>query len=362
MNEHAALTQRKIIHVDMDAFYASVELLKRPELKGKALVVAGQSDRSVVCTASYEARKFGVHSAMSVRQAKKLCPNGIYIQPDFARYKQMSVDIHQIFRKYTDLIEPLSLDEAYLDVTTNKVGAASATAIAQAIRAEIFQQTGLTASAGIANNKFLAKIASDWNKPDGIFVISPSQVEAFLLHLSLEKIPGVGKVTLAKLHRLHMYTIADLRTHSLGELVLNFGKYGYRLHDLAYGIDHRAVNPYRETKQISAETTFEQDLSLGDASTAVLALAQSVIAKCQRKGLFGYCATVKLKTADFRIITRSVTLANPLYELPHFVTTIEQLIAHLDEQDKAEHYRLIGVGVSEFIDKQLAAKQLALFV
>src|SRR5690606_11514745 len=230
---------RKIVHIDMDAFYASVELRENPQLRGLPVVVAWESIRSVIVAASYEARKYGLRSAMSVRRARQLCPHAIYIAPNFTLYRDVSRQVRAIFMQYTDRIEPLSLDEAYLDVTVNHKGIASATEVARRIQQEIFQQTSLTASAGVAPNKFLAKIASDWNKPNGICVIPPSKVLAFLQDLPLEKIPGVGRVTLAKFHRLNVKTIADLRQRSQWELTYHFGRHGHRLYELARGIDMR---------------------------------------------------------------------------------------------------------------------------
>ncbi|MGN6578735.1 MAG: DNA polymerase IV, partial [Bordetella sp.] len=215
-----APSERKIVHVDMDAFYASVEQRDRPELRGQPVVVAWTGPRSVVCAASYEARRFGVHSAMSAARARRLCPQAVYVPPDFERYRAVSRQVRAIFSRHTDLIEPLSLDEAYLDVTVNKRGLSSATEVAQAIRAEIRDETGLTASAGVAPNKFLAKIASDWNKPDGLFVIKPARVQAFLHELPVRKVPGVGKVTQARLEELGIHTVGELGRHTAAELEL----------------------------------------------------------------------------------------------------------------------------------------------
>ena len=256
------MQQRKIIHIDMDAFYASVELREQPHLQGLPVVVAWEGARSVICAASYEARRFGLHSAMSAATAKRLCPQAVFVPPNFSLYRSVSRQIHGIFRRHTDLVEPLSLDEAYLDVTLNRQNIPYASDIARSIRADILAETGLTASAGIAPNKFLAKIASDWNKPNGQFVLPPQKVEAFLTDLPLGKIPGVGKVTRQKMQRLGMNTVGDLRRHSPGELANLFGKWGYRLHDLAYGIDNRPVKAERERLQISTEITLPEDLPL----------------------------------------------------------------------------------------------------
>jgi len=250
---------RKIIHIDMDAFYASVELRERPELKDLPVVIASHHPRAVVAAASYPARFYGLRSAMSMGQARKLCPQVIVIEPDFAKYRQVSAQIHQIFQQYTSLIEPLSLDEAFLDVTENLKQIPSATEVAMRIREDIFQATGLTASAGVAPNKFLAKIASDWHKPNGICVIKPSQVQGFIQDLPLKKIPGVGKVTQEKLKSLNLETLGDLQQIDEALLIQHFGKYGRRLFLYAQGIDERPVEVERERQQISKETTFDDE-------------------------------------------------------------------------------------------------------
>src|ERR1700724_586734 len=227
---------RKIIHVDMDAFYASVEQRDDPQLRGKPVVVAWRGNRSVVCAASYEARKFGVRSAMPAVRAERLCPNAVFLPPDFPRYRAVSQEVRDIFRRHTDLIEPLSLDEAYLDVTENKTGLPTATQVARTIHEQIRTELQLTASAGVAPNKFLAKIASDWKKPDGLFVIQPEEIDSFLLPLPVDRLPGVGKVTEEKLKQLEVQTIAELRRMNLTTLEGRFGRYGVRLYELARGI------------------------------------------------------------------------------------------------------------------------------
>src|SRR5271163_4630206 len=253
---------RKILHVDMDAFYASVEQRDDPQLRGKPVVVAWRGNRSVVCAASYEARRFGIRSAMPAVRAERLCPEAIFVPPDFVRYRAVSRGVREIFHRYTDLIEPLSLDEAYLDVTENKVGLPTATRVAKAIRQEIRDELHLTASAGVAPNKFLAKIASDWKKPDGLFVIQPEDVDAFLLPLPVGRVPGVGKVTEGKLKGFEVQTIADLRRLDLPTLESRFGRFGVRLYELARGVDASKVVPDRPTQSISAEDTFERDVPL----------------------------------------------------------------------------------------------------
>src|SRR5258705_7498672 len=253
---------RKIIHVDMDAFYASIEQRDDPQLRGKPVIVAWKGNRSVVCAASYEARAFGVHSAMPAVRAERLCPAAIFVAPKFTRYRAVSKSVREIFKRHTDLIEPLSLDEAYLDVTENKTYLPTATLVARTIREQIRQELNLTASAGVAPNKFLAKLASDWRKPDGLFVIQPEEIDAFLLPLPVGRLPGVGKVTGEKLATLGAQTVADLRNLDLPGLEHHFGRYGVRLHELARGIDGNEVIPDRPTQSISVEDTFEHDVLL----------------------------------------------------------------------------------------------------
>ena len=320
---------RKIIHIDMDAFYASVELREQPHLRGKPVVVAWDGARSVICAASYEARKYGLRSAMAVATAKRLCPHAVFIPPQFALYRQVSRQIHQIFRLHTDLIEPLALDEAYLDVTCNKQNIAYARDIALAIRAEIHRQTGLTASAGIAPNKFLAKIASDWRKPNGQFVIAPQNVNAFLHTLPLGKISGVGKKTLAKLINL-------------------FGRWGYRLHDLARGVDNRPVEPERERVQISTEITLPDDLPLGQIVRHIPDLARDLAQQMQRRHTIGQTLTLKLKTSDFRTLTRSQTYSSALPSAQTLIQAAQQLAKRMPNENE---YRLIGIGISHLQDE-----------
>ena len=253
---------RKIIHIDMDAFYASVEQRDNPDLRGKPVIVAWHAKRSVVCAASYEARAFGVRSAMPAMRAQRLCPQAIFLPPDFTRYRAVSRSAHEIFKRQTDLIEPLSLDEAYLDVTENKTGLPTATLVARTIREQIRQELDLTASAGVAPNKFLAKLASDWRKPDGLFVIQPEEIDAFLLPLPVGRLPGVGKVTEEKLAVLRVKTVADLRKLEKSTLENQFGRYGLRLYELARGIDENQVVSDRPTQSISVEDTSEEDVLL----------------------------------------------------------------------------------------------------
>src|SRR6202048_3147850 len=265
---------RKIVHIDMDAFYASVEQRDNPELLGKPVVVAWRGNRSVVCAASYEARKFGVRSAMPAVRAERLCPNATFLPPDFPRYRGVSSQVREIFKRHTDLIEPLSLDEAYLDVSENKTGLPTATQVARTIREQIRSELSLTASAGVAPNKFLAKIASDWKKPDGLFVIQPEEIDSFLLPLPVGRVPGVGKVTEEKLKSFQIRTVADLRTMDLAALEGRFGRYGVRLYELARGVDKSEVIPDRPTQSVSAEDTFERDVLLAEMEPMIRLLAE----------------------------------------------------------------------------------------
>src|SRR5438552_10272090 len=258
------MTARKIIHIDMDAFYSSVEQRDDPQLRGKPVVVAWRGNRSVVCAASYEARKFGVRSAMPAVRAERLCPNATFLPPDFSRYRAVSRQVREIFKRHTDLVEPLSLDEAYLDVSENKTGLPTATRVARTIRDQIRSELSLTASAGVAPNKFLAKIASDWKKPDGLFVIRPHQIERFLIELPVRKIPGVGKVTERHLSEMNIVTVGDLHQFTADELVARFGKWGTRLWELARGIDESPVEPSQKRKSWSSENTFERDITLDE--------------------------------------------------------------------------------------------------
>ena len=348
---------RKIVHIDMDAFYASVEIRDQPDLRGQPVVVAWDGPRSVICAASYEARQFGLRSAMSVARAKQLCPHAIYIAPSFDKYREVSRQVHDIFHQYTDLIEPLSLDEAYLDVTNNFKNLPTATDVAQAIRAEIFAQTRLTASAGVAPNKFLAKIASDWNKPNGLCVIKPSQVTQFLPNLPVGKIPGVGQVTLQKMQALNIHTVGELAQHSQAELAHHFGRYGYRLYDLARGIDERPVNASRERQQISKETTFSEDKFLPELGEHWHHLANQVWEQMQKKQMSARTVTIKLKTSQFKTITRSITYSS---HIPHYtefqaavLLMIERLAPELNHQLM---FRLAGVGVAELALQQQQAQ------
>ena len=335
---------RKIIHIDMDAFFASVELRGRPDLQHLPVVISSHHPRAVIAAASYPARKFGLRSAMSMTQAKKLCPQVVVIEPNFNQYREVSAQIHQIFQRYTPLIEPLSLDEAYLDVTENLYGLASATEVAQRIRAEIFQNTGLTASAGVAPNKFLAKVASDWNKPDGLCVIKPSQVQNFIQHLPLKKIPGVGKVTQEKLKQLQLETLGDLQKIEESTLIHHFGKYGHQLFLYAQGIDERPVQAERERQQISKETTFDDDFTLQQCQPYWAKLTTQVWESLNKKQLMARGVTVKLKLKNFQVLQHSKSFKIPLHNHTELTQVLELLLSEM--YIPAEYqFRLIGVGV-----------------
>jgi DNA polymerase-4 len=346
---------RKVIHVDMDAFYASVEQRDDPALRGRPVVVAWRGARSVVCAASYEARVFGVRSAMPALRAERLCPDAVFVPPDFVRYREASRQIRAIFARHTALVEPLSLDEAYLDVTVPRSDLSSATAIAKSIRAEIFETTRLTASAGVAPNKFVAKIASDWRKPDGLFVVPPSKVEAFLAPLPVARLPGVGRVTGADLAALGIATVSDLRRAGRERLVGRFGRWGGRLHELAWGIDRHPVEPERPHSQISSEDTFEQDLPLEELAPQVARMAartwDAYLRQRAREVAEGRpprqprTVVLKLKTARFRILTRSLTPPRP----PDDGATLARMACALLGRvcaDAATRYRLVGVGLA----------------
>jgi DNA polymerase-4 len=351
---------RKIVHIDMDAFYASVEQRDNPELRGKPVVVAWKSNRSVVCAASYEARKFGIRSAMPAVRAARLCPESIFVPPDFVRYRAVSRQTHEIFKRHTDSIEPLSLDEAYLDVTENKAGLPTATRVASAIRDQIRQELNLTASAGVAPNKFLAKIASDWRKPDGLFVIQPDEVDAFLAPLSVARFPGVGKVTQERLEKLGVKTVNDLRSLDLATLEDHFGRYGVRLYELARGIDENPVVPNRPTQSISAEDTFEHDVLLAETEPMIRLLAEKTWSASRKETRIARTVVLKLKTSEFKILTRSHTPPSPPSSCEE-LTSIALALRDRVETSRHERFRLVGVGLSNFGDPEDAAPQQNLF-
>ena len=338
---------RKIVHVDMDAFYASVEQRDDPALRGKPVVVAWKGRRSVVCAASYEARRFGIRSAMPAVTAERLCPEAIFVAPDFTRYKAVSRAVHEIFRRHTDLIEPLSLDEAYLDVTHNKTGLPTATKVAITIRQQIRDELSLTASAGVAPNKFLAKIASDWRKPDGLFVIQPKDFDTFLPPLPVGRIPGVGKVTEIRLKEIGIQTLGDLRSFDPTTLEVHFGRYGTRLYELARGIDHNPVTPDRPTKSISAEDTLEQDIPLSETEDLIRRLAEKVWSASRRESRTARTVVLKLKTREFNIHTRSHTPSVPPTSCEE-VTAIALSLRERVDFGPDRLFRLVGLGLSNF--------------
>lgn len=345
------MSQRKIVHVDMDAFYASVEQRDDPKLRGKPVVVAWRGNRSVVCAASYEARRFGVRSAMPALRAERLCPEAIFLPPDFARYRAVSRQSREIFKRHTDLVEPLSLDEAYLDVTQNKTGLATATRVARTIRAQIWEELNLTASAGVAPNKFLAKIASDWRKPNGLFVIQPDDVDAFLPPLPVGRLPGVGKVTEMRLAEIGVKTVGDLRAFEIADLDKRFGRHGLRLYELARGIDLSAVVPDRPTQSISAEDTFERDVPLAETEPLIRRLAEKTWASSRKETRTARTVVLKLKTSDFRILTRSLTPPSPPATCDE-LTSIALSLRDRVDLGPGQLYRLVGVGLSNFCDPE----------
>ena len=337
---------RKIIHVDMDAFYASVEQNDNPELKNKPIAVGGGSERGVVAAASYEARKFGIRSAMSGVSARRLCPNLIFVKPRFSRYKEISRAVHSIFYKYTDLVESMSLDEAYLDVTNNKKGVPSATLVAEEIRNKIYKLTGLTASAGISINKFLAKVASDYNKPNGQKTIPPEEVISFLSDLDVRKFHGVGKATAEKMYRKGWYTGKDLRNQSLSNLKKHFGKSGKLYYDVVRGIHLSPVRPQRKPKSVGAERTFGKNISSEIFMASRLEdIASSLDQRLIKNKISGKTITLKIKYSDFVTQTRSKTV--PYYTADAAV--ILEIAKELLFQEKIKNsVRLLGISLSNF--------------
>jgi DNA polymerase-4 len=351
---------RKIIHVDMDAFYASVEQRDDPQLRGKPVIVAWQGSRSVVCAASYEARAFGVRAAMPTVRAERLCPGATFVPPDFARYRAVSHGVREIFKRHTDLIEPLSLDEAYLDVTENKTGLTTATLVARNIREQIRQELNLTASAGVATNKFLAKLASDWRKPDGLFVIQPDDIDAFLLPLPVGRLPGVGKATGEKLEKRGIQTVGDLRGLELAALEADFGSYGIRLYNLSRGVDRSEVVPDRPTKSISVEDTFERDVPLAETETMIRCLSEKLWAASRKESRIARTVVLKLKTSEFKILTRSHTSSFPPSSCKE-LTDIALMLRERVNLGGKQRFRLVGIGLSNFREPEDASPQPDLF-
>ncbi|WP_035561889.1 DNA polymerase IV [Hymenobacter sp. IS2118] len=345
---------RKIIHLDMDAFYASVEQRDNPELRGKPVAVGGARERGVVAAASYEARQFGVRSAMPSTTALRKCPALVFVPPRFHVYKEVSRQIRAIFAEYTPLIEPVSLDEAYLDVTHNLKELASATQIAREIRAKIFEQTQLTASAGISYNKFLAKVASDYRKPNGQFVVRPEQGPDFVAGLAVGKFHGVGPVTAARMNQLGIFTGADLREQSAGFLHQQFGKAGHYYYAIARAEDHRPVVADRQRKSVGSETTFAQDLTeFPDLLVGLRPSIEEVWDFCQRTGILGRTITLKVKFADFQQITRSRSSPGPIPSLAVLERSCRELVEGLFPLAKG--VRLLGVSLSNLSTGQAVA-------
>ncbi len=349
--------ERKIIHVDMDAYFASVEQRDNPELKGKPVVVGGDSKRSVVAAASYEARNFGIYSAMPMAMAKQRCKDLVIVPHRFGRYKEVSNQIREIFGKYTDLVEPLSLDEAYLDVTKNKLEIPSATIIAQEIKNEILKVTMLTCTAGISINKFLAKIASDMNKPDGLTVIAPNQVTDFITQLSIEKFFGVGPVTTKKMKSLGIHTGGDLQKVDQRTLIKHFGKAGRYYYNVCRGIDERKVTPSRERKSISVERTFEEDIITREEAVLVLKkLSDSLSKSLFRLQVKGKTIHLKYRYPDFTTLTRSKTLATYLDD-PNKILAVALELFDL-HRDPDRGLRLLGLGLSNLEPRNARNLQL----
>ena len=344
----------------MDAFFASVEQLDNPELRGKPVAVGGSGVRHVVAAASYEARKFGVRSAMPSITAKRLCPELIFVRHHFDRYEEISALVFKILREYSDLVEPLSIDEAFLDVTSDKMNICSATIIAKKIRNEIREKTGLTASAGISYNKFLAKIASDINKPDGIFVITPEDAEQFIESLPIGKFYGIGKVTAEKMHMLGIHDGATLKQWDLVSLIRNFGKAGKFYFDIVRGIDDRPVEPFSERKSVGTELTYEKDLTTRFEIIAELyKIEKELMERIENVGTTGKTITVKVKFADFRQVTRSKTLQKYIRDFE----TLHREVSDIRRSMKLEdvRIRLLGVSISSLESEEPDENQLILF-
>ena len=356
--------QRKILHIDMDAFYASIEQRDNPRYRGKPLVVGGRPEkRGAVAAASYEARQYGIHSAMPSRIAVQKCPHLIFATPRFEAYRAVSQQIRAIFTDYTELVEPLSLDEAYLDVTENKPAIASAVAIATTIKQRIYDTTHLTASAGVSINKFLAKIASDLNKPNGLTLIAPNQAEAFLETLPIEKFYGVGPATTAKMKALGIHCGADLKQWSEVDLVARFGKMGRHYYKVVRAQDDRPVNPNRERKSLGAERSFFEDLNpqtdINRLQIELNHIAEELITRLHKNNRVGYTLTLKIKYANYEQITRSLTLEQPLRSIEDILRVAQSLMAQHLESDRP--VRLLGLTLSNLITSNTDYIQLSLW-
>lgn len=339
------MEKRKIIHIDMDAFYASVEQRNHPEYRGKPVVVGRASQRGIVAAASYEARKFGIHSAMSSQKALQLCPELIFVPSRMDVYKAVSAEIHKIFYEYTDLVEPLALDEAFLDVTENKSNLQLATDIARMIKKEIREKLGLIASAGVSYNKFLAKIASDYRKPDGLYTIHPDKAQKFIDALPIELFWGIGKVTARKMHSLGIHNGAELRHCSPEMLKRNFGKNGILYYNFAQGVDLRPVEAVRVRKSVSCECTFEIDI--GERTTIIIELYHvtlELIERIRKSDFKGRTLTLKIKFNDFSLKTKSITVEEPLFTKETILPLAKKLLQETDLEEK--RIRLLGLSVS----------------
>ena len=337
--------ERKIIHIDMDAFYASVEQMDNPGLKGKPIAVGGSKLRGVVAAASYEARKFGVKSAMPSSTAARLCPDLIFVRPRFDRYQEISAQIKAIFYEYTDLVEPLSLDEAFLDVTTNKKGFPSATLLAKEIRERIFKEVGLTASAGISINKFTAKIASDVNKPNGQLTVGPDEVEAFLEKLPIERFFGIGKVTASKMKELGVRNGKDLKKKSMTFLTQHFGKQGLHFYNIVRGIHRSQVKPDRIRKSFAVEHTYFSEIySKRKILEKLEEIAVDLERRMEKRSIAGKCVSIKVKYSDFTTQTRAKTIAEFMWNKADFFPLVEGLLEHLEVEKPV---RLLGISLSK---------------
>lgn len=352
--------KRKIIHIDMDAFFASVEQRDHPEFRGKPLVVGGRPEgRGVVAACSYEARKFGIHSAMPCSKAARLCDHLIFTRPRLDRYREISQKIMEIFKQYTAYIEPLSLDEAFLDVTENYSGEKSATRIANSIRANIFSQLALTSSAGVSFNKFIAKVASDVNKPDGITVVTPEQASAFIDNLPIGKFFGVGRVTEKKMIKLGIQNGRDLKKFEEEALIFHFGKSGSFLYNIVRGIDNRPVEPRRTRKSIGSETTLSRDTNdLLEIQAILAALAEKIASTLLKKDCGGYTLTLKVRYHDFNTISRSFTAKSPFYTSDDLLNILPRLLSSCHAGEKK--IRLLGLSVSKLVGTDTGPRQLVL--
>lgn len=350
--------ERTILHIDMDAFFAAVEVLHRPELKGKPVIVGGTTNRGVVSTASYEARTFGIHSAMPIFQAREKCPGGIFLPVNMARYKEMSESVMKILEDFTPLVETVSIDEAYLDITGMEDLLGNPEQIALRIKERIYNETRLTCSIGIAPNKFLAKVASDMHKPDGLTIIQADEVDTFLAKLPVERIPGVGKSTVEALKRYGIKTAGEIKAFSMDQLIKRFGKFGLRLHDLSQGHDSSAVVPLRDIKSISAEETLSSNTSdLSLLSKKLNDHADNVAGRLRNHGLKGKTITIKIKFSDFTAVTKAQTIASATDSSKMIFYNAIQLLA---DQPLKKKVRLIGVEVSNLL-KDSEDAQMSLF-